>query len=115
MDINRKQIMETFIRIVSHISDKDYQKRIWIKGEGPEVDDFDETVCHFFQEGDGIIEKYKDFGLTEHQYQLLKKFRYQFKAFSDENDLPEEFIDTTEWKGIMDMAKDVFKAFNYQK
>lgn len=115
MDISRKQIMETFVRIMKHISDKDYQKRIWIRGEGPEVDDFDETVCHFFQEGDGIIEKYKDFELTEHQYQSLKKFRDHFKAFSEENDLPEEFIDTAEWNGIMNMAKDVLKTFNYEK
>jgi hypothetical protein len=115
MNINRKQIMETFIRIIDHISDKNYQTKIWIKGEGPEVDDFDETVCHFFQEGDGIIEKYRDFGLTESQCLLLKKFRERFKAFSDENDLPEEFIDTPEWTDIMNLAKDVLKAFNYQK
>jgi len=111
MHINRKQIMETLVRIVKHISDIDYQKRIWIKGEGPEVDDFDETVCHFFQEGDGVIEKYQDFGLTEHQYQLLKKFRDEFKSFSDENDYPEEFINTPEWKKIMNTAKDVLTAF----
>lgn len=109
MNINRKQILETFIRIVDHISDKEYQKRVWIKGEGPEVDDFDETVCHFFQEGDGIIEKYKDFGLSEDQYQMLKKFRDQFEVFSDKCDLPEEFIDTPEWDKITDLAKEVLK------
>src|SRR5574342_110764 len=112
---DKKQIMETFIRNMDHISDKEYQKRVWIRGEGPEVDDFDETVCHFSQEGDGIIEKYKDFGLTEHQCQMLKKFRDQFKAFYDENDFPEEFIDTPEWAKIMDLAKDVLKAFNFSK
>lgn len=106
--------MKTFIRIMDHISDKEYQKRVWIRGEGPEVDDFDETVCHFSQEGDGIIEKYTDFGLTEHQCQILKKFREQFKAFSNENDFPEEFIDTPEWSRITEMAKEVLKAFNYR-
>ena len=100
---------------MSHISDKDYQIRIWIGGEGPEVDDFDETVCHFFQEGDGIIEKYKDFGLTENQVQLLKNFRNQFEAFSHENDFPEEFIDTPEWARIRNLAKDVLKAFKAHK
>lgn len=105
--------METFIRIMDHISDKDYQKRVWIRGEGPEVDDFDETVCHFFQEGDGIIEKYKDFGLTEYQCQLLKRFREQFKIFSDGHDLPKEFIDTQEWAKIMDLAKKVLKELDF--
>jgi len=107
--------MATFIRIMDHISDKDYQKRVWIRGEGPEVDDFDETVCHFSQEGDGIIEKYKDFGLTEHQCQLLKKFRDEFRIFADNNDFSEIFIDTPEWARIMALAKSVLKAFNYPK
>jgi hypothetical protein len=111
MDINRQQIMKTFIRIIDHISDKDYQKRVWIKGVGPEVDDFDETVCHFFQEGNGIIEKYKDFELTDHQNQLLRNFLDQFKIFSNENDLPEEFIDTLEWTKITELAAELIKAF----
>lgn len=115
MEINRKQIMETFIRIMDHISDKAYQKRVWIRGEGPEVDDFDETVCHFFQEGDGIIDEYKDFGLTAFQYQLLQIFREHFKAFSDANDFPEEFIDTPEWDNITKMAQEVLRAFHYSK
>lgn len=114
MEINRRQIMKTFVRIVEHLADKNYQKRIWIRGEGPEVDDFDETVCHFFQEGDGIMEKHQDFGLTEPQYQMLKKFRDQFKIFADQNDYPSEFINTPEWEEITQMAKEVLKAFNYQ-
>ena len=115
MEINRKQIMATFLSILDNISDKDYQKRIWIRGEGPEVDDFDETCCHFFQEGEGIIEEYKDFGLTEYQYEMLKKFRDQFEIFSDAHDFPEEFIDTPEWAKIMEMAEDVLQAFDYPK
>ncbi len=109
MDIERQQIKEAVIRIIDHISDKNYQTRIWIKGEGPEVDDFDETICNFFQDGNGIIAKYKEFDLTESQYQLLKKFRDQLEAFSDENHFPEVFIDTPEWEKIMNMAKEVLK------
>ena len=115
MEINRKQIINTLLRIIDHISDREYQERVWIRGEGPEVDDFDETCCNFFPEGDDVIEKYIDFGITESQHQVLKMFRDKFRAFSDENDLPEEFIDAPEWAEIMNSAKDVLKAFNYQK
>ncbi len=108
----KKQILRCVLETLEGISDKEYQKRVWIRGEGPEVDDFDETVCHFFQEGDGIIEKHEEFGLTENQFQILRKFRDQFKAFSDENDFPEEFIDTPEWGKIMNLAKDVLKVFS---
>lgn len=111
---DKRYILNEFLRNVSHISDKEYQKRVWIRGEGPEVDDFDETVCYFFDAGDPILENYKDFEVTEDQYNLLKKFRKQFKTFSKENDLPQEFIDTLEWKKIMNMAKNVLETFNYK-
>jgi hypothetical protein len=112
---DRKQIMEFFLRILNNITDIEYQKRVWIRGEGPECDDFDETVCNFDQDGDGIIEDYKDFGLTEEQRQLLIEFRKLFVNFYTKNDYPEEFINTREWGKVMAMAKDVLKAFNYTK
>ncbi len=115
MKNNRKQILTGFLETVEGISDKEYQRRVWIRGEGPECDDFDETCCHFFHEGGGILEKYKDFGITDGQYQLLYQFRDKFRAFSSINDWPAEFIDTPEWEKITEMAKEVLKAFNYQK
>ena len=114
-DENRKYILTEHLRNILHISDKEYQTRVWIQGKGPECDDFTETVCHFFDDGDPILENYKDFGITETQYQLLKKFRDRFRIFADENDFPEEFIDTPEWASIMNMAKDVLGVFNYQR
>lgn len=115
MEINKKQIFETFLMIMRGIADKNYQKRVWILGEGPEVDDFDETYCHFTQEAEGIIENYRDFDVTEDQVKLLTKFQEKLESFSDENYLPEEFIDTPEWDKITKMAKEVLEAFDYKK
>ena len=69
----------------------------------------------FFGDGDPVLKNYQDYGLSRVQYLLLKKFRDEFKAFSDENDFPEEFIDTSEWAKIMDLAKGVLKEFNFKK
>ena len=107
----KKQILNGFLRIIEGLSDKEYQKRAWIKGEEA---DFDEAVCLFFDIGDPILNNYKDFEITEAQYKPLKKFRDEFRIFADKNDFPEEFIDTPEWAKIMNLAKDVLKAFNYQ-
>ncbi len=114
-DENKKQILEGFIDIFTRISSKEYQKRIWIKGEGPEVDSFDDTVNEFFIECDSILENYKDFGILENQYQFLKSFRDKFRIFSNEHDLPEEFIDTPEWDTICGMALEILKVFNYKR
>jgi hypothetical protein len=112
---DRKYILNEFLSNICGISDVEYQKRVWIRGEGPEVDDFDETVCHFFDDGDPILKGYKDYGVTDSQYQLLKQFRDQFMAFSDKYHWPESFIDTSEWTKITEMAKEILKVFNYQK
>lgn len=115
-DDDKKQIIESFLDAIVGISDKEYQRRVWILGEGPECDDFTETTCHFFEEGDDILEKYKDFGISSEQNDLLVKLRDQFDQFVKgprPSYLPQEFIDTPEWAKIMSLAKDVLKAFHY--
>jgi hypothetical protein len=111
----RKQILEGFIDIFTRIASKEYQKRVWINGVGPEVDDFDDTVCDFFQESDSIIENYKDFGITEDQYHYLKNFYAVFRAFADQNNWPPKFIDSLEWDRITKMAQKVLQSFHYKK
>lgn len=114
-DNEKKQILHSFLETVEGISDKEYQKRVWIRGEGPEVDDFDETVCYFFDDGDPILKNYKEFGITDSQYKLLSEFRDQFESFSDENYWPPMFIDSPEWTKITIRAKEVLEAFHYNQ
>jgi len=106
---DRKQVLKTFIRIVHNISDRKNQESSWINKQGV---DFDEIVCIFFDIGDPILEDYKKYKITENQYKVLKKFHSAFTGFADDNDLPEEFIDTPEWT---EMAKEVLETFNYKK
>jgi hypothetical protein len=115
MEINRRAVLESFLENIYRISNKEYQKRVWIDGVGPECHDFDEAVNDFFGDGDPILKNYQDYGLSQSQYRLLKKFRDEFRIFADENDWPPEFIDTPKWAGIIDLAKDVLKAFKYSK
>lgn len=115
MEIDRKKVVEFLLQTLYSISDKEYQKRIWIEGAGPEWDNFDEAVNDFFDDGDPVLENYQAYGLSDVQYQLLKKFRDEFKVFKRGNYFPEEFVDSPEWGEIMNLAKDVLKAFNYQK
>jgi hypothetical protein len=111
-DETRKRMLVNFLQTIKWISDKEYQKRVWIRGEGPEVNDFDETACYFFDNVEPVLKEYKKCGITKSQYQILKKFRDKFNAFSDEHSYEPEFIDTPEWNEITEMAKVVLKAFN---
>lgn len=113
MEINRKQVVKEFLRNLYRISDKEYQKRIWIEGAGPECHDFDEAVNDFFGDGEPILANHQDYGLSQSQFRVLKKFYDEFRIFANDNDFPEEFIDTPEWDKIRAMAKEVLKAFHH--
>jgi hypothetical protein len=111
---DKKYILSEYLRNIHHISDKEYQRRAWINGEPPGTD-FDEAVCQFADIGDPILENYQDFGITDDQYQILRKLRDKFGVFWEENGWPPEFIDTPEWNEIIEMAKAVLAAFSFQK
>jgi len=113
MNTEKEKILKAVLRIIAHIADKKYQLRIWIQEKGPEVDDFNETVCNFFQDCNGVVEEHEQYIITNKQHKKLKKFRDNFQAFADENDWPHLFIDTPEWIKITEEAKEVLKAFNH--
>ncbi|MCH9621355.1 MAG: hypothetical protein S4CHLAM20_07750 [Chlamydiia bacterium] len=111
----KEYILNNLLENICEISNKDYQKRIWIRSEGPYIGDFDEFCMEFFDYADGVIEDYKSYGITVTQYENLLKLHDVFELFSDKHREPEEFIDLPEWQRIMDLAKEVLKVFNYKK
>lgn len=116
MEIDRKQVIKYLLQNISWISDKDYQKRVWIEGIGPECYSYDDAVNGFFGDGEPVLKNYENYGLNARQYNLLKKFRDEFKIFSDENpSWPPLWIDSPEWAQIMERAKEVLVIFNYKK
>jgi hypothetical protein len=116
MELDREYILKEFLRIIWHMSDKEFQKRIWIEGLGPECIDFDETCDYFFHQGVDIIENYKNYGVSKDQYKVLSRFRKILDDFSEHHpEEPFEFIDTPEWQHVVDEAKKVLEAFNFKK
>lgn len=117
----KKQRLNSFIENIAHISDESYQERVWIKYEGPECEEIDDAVCDFFDDGDPILEKYEDFGITENQYESLIALREKLDSFIDEHEIFSQevpaahLIKLPEWKRIMNSAQAVLKAFDYKK
>jgi len=115
----KQQRLYSFIENISGISDKIYQERVWVRDEGPECDDIDDAVCDFFDDGDPILEKYEDFGITEIQHNLLLVLREKLDKFVDTYGIfsPEKpieiLIQLPEWQQIRDVAKKVLQAFNH--
>lgn len=110
---DRAQILTFFLGLIQSIADKAYQKRVWIRGEGPECEDYDEVIDYFFHEGEEIMENYQDYKITDAQHLLLKELWEKLDPFTEQHHLPEDFIDTSEWESITAQAKKILKSFNY--
>src|ERR1700733_3374552 len=79
----KKQFLDSFIHNIACLSDEKYQERVWVRAEGPECDDIDDAVCDFFDDGDPILERYKEYGITENQYKLLMVLHSKLDIFTD--------------------------------
>ena len=112
-EIDRKKILHELLRIVRNISDRNYQLRVWIRGIGPECDDFTETVCCFFDFCESVLQKHQEYGLTVKQKEALQDFYNKFDVFEKEHDEPIFFINSPEWIQLGLEALKVLKVFNY--
>lgn len=108
-------VVKQLLSMVSDMTDLEYQKRVWIRCEGPEVEDFDEYVNHFYGYLEGILEQVSLYQLTKNQKNILSKLYDRFDTFCYDYYGPEEFIDTTEWAKMREFAALVLKEFNYTK
>ena len=106
--------MIDLISTVCDISDLEYQKRVWVRGEGPEVDCFIETAEGFLSGYDGFKDfdtRYEEYGLTKEQFLVLKALRqkiYDYNGF----DSDEEIINDPKWLEIVNFAKIVYKKLH---
>jgi hypothetical protein len=120
MDINknRKQILDQFLKNISYLSNRSYQKRVWVLAEGPECGDIDDVVCDFFDDGDPILENYKEFAITENQLKILRDLHNKLRVFTDTfavyspNKSTDNLIKMSEWHEICFLAKRVSDAFH---
>ncbi|MFZ4673933.1 MAG: hypothetical protein ACOYL1_06295 [Chlamydiia bacterium] len=113
----KKNILNMILLEVFTVSDRGYQARVWIRGEGPECDSYDDTVCNFFQSIDSVLKDYRNFYISDSQYKILSDFKNVFEEFCDgpgvDYYLPENFINSSEWLHVVNLAKVVLKEFNY--
>jgi hypothetical protein len=119
MVVNRSQVLNSFIQNISCLANEKYQEKVWVLAEGPEYDDIDDTVCDFFDDGNPILENYKEYGITENQYKLLmilneklRKFTDAFRVYSSAQTTA-QLLKLPQWQEIREISKKVLTAFNY--
>ncbi len=97
-------------------SDSDYQKRIWIEQQGPEVSDYDEATMHFMERCDDMFNRPYDFeGLDEPIQKALKDFynevcEFDFKIASQfPEGQDEQVLNEPKWIEIQKKAEQTYK------
>lgn len=112
-------VLKRFLETIEVISNSDYQYRIWVKGLGPEVNSYADTICDFFDDLEAIEEYKSKLGISDKQYQLIIQLRDALEIFSDEvpgmADPEKEILPNPEWNKIQKLAKEVLEAFDYRK
>lgn len=74
VEMNFDEFLDVFCALANPV----YQKRVWVQKLGPQADSFIETVCNFCVFYECNLENYKQYEISEIQYQSLIKFNNKF-------------------------------------
>ena len=96
---------------LKELSDIDFQRRIWVRGEGPEVSSFEEAVCQLFDdtsigdqldEGQEVVLSPKLDSILRELKHLLNKIDYRMTA--------EEILNHPNWDKIRQLSIQALSA-----
>jgi hypothetical protein len=119
MSMDRKQILEEFLKNIACMANKEYQERVWVRAEGPECQDIDDSIGDFFDE-DFVIKEYKDFKITNDQIESLLQLHKKLRIFTDTYGVhypyksTQKLISMPEWEEIRCLAKNILEVFKYE-
>ena len=102
-------LKETFFELLEIISDKSFQERIWVKGEGPEVSCSDEVLDFFLEYTEYALGNSEDWRFTKEQLELLSELKAKVVEYNKR--CPEtdaEIVVDPKWDEIRKFAKVVY-------
>lgn len=103
-------------QMLKPLGDPDYQERVWVKGEGPEVDDYDEAVMYFIERCEEIFDDSNRYeGVDDVIQESLKKLHNRICQFNTnvasetQQGRDDKIIAHPEWIEIQKMADQTYK------
>jgi len=95
--------------VFSALSDRSFQERVWLRGEGPEVSSFDEEVCGLQDKDlDGFIERCSDWNLDPSLASELRSYDVALMEIVRDvgpNARPETVLDDPRWPALREAAR----------
>jgi hypothetical protein len=104
-------VLCSLIHRVAEFADREYQRAIWLEGEGPEVSSYSDAMLGVLDDASQIFgDLGLHYGLTREQTTALEEFRDALRRFQDkvrESDWKGDdlyIISDSEWPKIVDLA-----------
>ena len=97
---------------IDPMADREYQIRIWVKGDGPECDSFDETINEFYYFFDILDSNYKEYGLIDEEFKLIRELEEKVDAFCEVTPvigIDSEIVNDPRWVLITEFAKKIYE------
>lgn len=104
------------LNAIQALKDEEYQRRVWFRAEGPEVDSYIDTTIHLIEKCETIFEKAncseylgeKNYVLLKKLYDLILEHVDSTQAKMDADQLQEhELLDDPRWHDIQMLAGEV--------
>lgn len=114
--MDKKEALEN----IQCLASKSFQERVWLKGIGPEVDDYNEAILMYYSSIPKIeaeaLERLKT-AFSEEEIQVIMKFHGVLNDFIKKNgwDLThKELMENQEWINVREEAKKICDYFKVE-
>ena len=100
------------LSVIRDLADESYQERVWVRGEGPEVDSLTETICRFFDDFDanGLL---RTSALSTSQREKLRDLRNALDPFLTKSQGDDRLaIRGAEWQNVRRCAAAAFRSLS---
>ena len=114
--MNRETWLRRILEATRDLADERYQQRVWVRGEGPEVDSSTEAVCRLVDDYDlatFLDEAAKNAWVSKDQIAALQRLDVALARHASNGEDADDAtrIQSPGWKKIRKLAKATLEAF----
>jgi len=112
-----KDWVDAIVKTLEEFSSEEFQERVWLRGDGPQVSSYEEAVNRFFDDYDAdelINVQWRDAGLTHDERNKLVAFRETLEAFNKllpKVPHPAEVLGNPGWPRVRAAARNALDGF----
>lgn len=117
--IEKSQWIDSIDGLLDELSDTEFQHRVWVHGEGPEVSSYSELMCGFFDDFsfDSFVEdSWEELHLSESLRSELRHIKSLLTDYNKEDSMDDEqIVNDPKWLEIVEEAKNALRHLRAER